>query len=136
MPSWRLAASRAFSAVDTMEPYTHSSTRPLRWGSSPALDLRGLPSSPSRRSWGVRKSMGAEGQKSRHRLATLSSVNHAVLALCVRVQQQSIDALPIACHLQVSFQAPTRMPLHTHAPTHLPQYVAEPSPAGAAATGH
>lgn len=34
-PRGRLAPSRAFSAVDTIEPYTHSSTRPHWCGSSP-----------------------------------------------------------------------------------------------------
>ncbi|PNH08219.1 Cell division protein FtsY, chloroplastic [Tetrabaena socialis] len=34
-----------------MLPYTHSSTRPLWGGSSPALARRGWPSSPSNRSW-------------------------------------------------------------------------------------
>ena len=49
-PRGRFAPSRAFSAVDTMVPYTHSSTRPSWKGSSSGLTLRGWPSSPSSRS--------------------------------------------------------------------------------------
>mmetsp|Transcript_9701 Transcript_9701/g.26291 ORF Transcript_9701/g.26291 Transcript_9701/m.26291 type:complete len:221 (-) Transcript_9701:990-1652(-) len=47
LPSALRAPSRAFSAVDTMEPYTHSNTRPQWCGSSACFALRGWPSSPS-----------------------------------------------------------------------------------------
>ena len=50
IPRGRLAPSRAFSAVETMVPYTHSNTRPIRLGSSPSCTFLGWPSSPKRRS--------------------------------------------------------------------------------------